>query len=395
MIMPGKSYSMKREFYYVAALALFLASLIWLRSDPRTFDHPAFYEMGDHLAYHYMATHNIFDFHYAPYCWRIAAPLLAKHLPFDIQTNFFLIAFLGIWLAGITVYYLALSASLPRPYPLTGMLFFFSMGWITHYLFHNFWIVDAWVFFFTALAFLAILNKKDGLFVASLAIGIFFKESILFVAPLYYTFRAKKVFDIRILIRFFMYLIPPLIILISLRFFIPGKNQDASYIHSIWTALGYSEQPSGIYVYSELAKDFIRRRTESCSVHSLHIYTTYPFGVSLVLLNILGFWKNRKLWLKFSPFIFLVYLQLLFAANTERLLVLAFPAVILGALFSLNEISEKYTVDPRAFAILPILLIGLNLRNPLEWSAPFEWQLAVFLVFSAGILLFRKKAKTS
>ena len=43
----------------------------------------------------------------APYCWRIMTPLLAKTLPFDIQTSFLVLAFAGVWLTGVAVYYMA------------------------------------------------------------------------------------------------------------------------------------------------------------------------------------------------------------------------------------------------------------------------------------------------
>ena len=50
----------------------------------------------------------------APFCWRIMSPLLAKVLPFDIQTNFFVLAFAGVWLAGVAVYYMAKAFSFSK-----------------------------------------------------------------------------------------------------------------------------------------------------------------------------------------------------------------------------------------------------------------------------------------
>ena len=51
----------------------------------------------------------------APFCWRIMTPLLAKTLPFDIQTNFLVLAFAGVWLTGVAIiYYMAKAFSFSK-----------------------------------------------------------------------------------------------------------------------------------------------------------------------------------------------------------------------------------------------------------------------------------------
>ena len=42
-----------------------------------------------------------------PFCWRIMIPLLVKILPFDIQMNFLILVFAGVWLTGVAIYYMA------------------------------------------------------------------------------------------------------------------------------------------------------------------------------------------------------------------------------------------------------------------------------------------------
>ena len=54
-------------------------------------------------------------------------PLLAKILPFDIQTNFLVLAFAGVWLTGVAVYYMAKAFGFSKALTAIGMLFFFSM----------------------------------------------------------------------------------------------------------------------------------------------------------------------------------------------------------------------------------------------------------------------------
>jgi len=49
-----------------------------------------------------------------PFCWRIMTPLLAKILPFDIQTNFLMLAFAGVWLTGVAIYNMAKAFSFSK-----------------------------------------------------------------------------------------------------------------------------------------------------------------------------------------------------------------------------------------------------------------------------------------
>ncbi len=41
-------------------------------------------------------------------------PLLAKISPFDIQTNFLMLAFAGVWLTGVAIYYMAKAFSFSK-----------------------------------------------------------------------------------------------------------------------------------------------------------------------------------------------------------------------------------------------------------------------------------------
>src|SRR3990172_6901681 len=85
----------KYEFLLVACIALLITTILLLRTDIITYKHPNFLCHWDLHKYIYMATQNPFDFHIAPFCWRVVNSLLAKMLPFDFQCNFFIVIFVA------------------------------------------------------------------------------------------------------------------------------------------------------------------------------------------------------------------------------------------------------------------------------------------------------------
>lgn len=115
----------RKELIAVLILAVILTGLIagvmLIRGNLLTPGHPDFSEPWDHHKYIHMATESPVGFHIAPFCRRIFVPALAKLLPFGLQCNFFLIAFVSICLTGVTVYYLAKKSTSSLVYGFIGM----------------------------------------------------------------------------------------------------------------------------------------------------------------------------------------------------------------------------------------------------------------------------------
>ncbi len=354
------------EALLIAAAALLLVGLLLLRTDVMTEDHPTFKKRWDHHTYIQMAVNRPFDFYWAPYCWRIAVPLLAKALPFELQSNFLILSVLGVWVTGVATYYLARALGFTRALALVGMLLFFSLGWATKFVLFNFWLPDAVSFGLTVVLMWLILARKDLLFVLLLALGVTVKESVLFVAPLYYTLNARRVFDPRLLGRSLLLTLPAVLVLVALRIGIPTTTE---------------------YSYMERLRRIGGERIEDLSWKALRLYTSNTFGVLLLLLPFLDPKRNLLVLIRFLPFLLLVYSQILLATNTERLLVLGFPALIIMALNGLAVLSDRLRLSPIYLSTLPIAMLALNISTTRRWPVSDIIQLRAFLLLMGVILL--------
>jgi len=98
-----------KELLLVTVAALFITGVRLLTTHPNFYGDPNWEAGHDHKVYLLMAESGIScnvppAQPEPPFCWRIMTPLLAKILPFDIQTNFLVLAFAGVWLTGVAVY---------------------------------------------------------------------------------------------------------------------------------------------------------------------------------------------------------------------------------------------------------------------------------------------------
>ena len=63
-----------------------------------------------------------------------------------------MLAFAGVWLTGVAIYYMAKAFGFSKALTAIGMLLFFSMGWATGYVLRNFWLSDSLLFLAITLA---------------------------------------------------------------------------------------------------------------------------------------------------------------------------------------------------------------------------------------------------
>jgi hypothetical protein len=322
-------------------IALALRANLWTQG---TF---AFSTPADHHKYLYMATHGPLSFHLAAYGWRPGLPLLIRLSPFNAQWSFFAIAFLSIWLVGIVIHRWLLALQFSELFALSGVFLFYSLYWATRWPLSDFWLPDALLFLVVAALLWCLARGRDLWFAILLAAGVAIKESALFVAPLYYTLQKTS------LKKLCMVLMPALVMFFALRIGIPQWNRDAAYVASLPAEVAQSGAgtPSGAYDYIELIKEVGWHHLRQVTFWQL---TVGSFGL-LALLPLLSLRKETLLsWL---PFVLLVYCQLLFAVDTERLLVLAFPALIVLSLNGLKRFPERYVIAG-CFALAIVNLIA-------------------------------------
>lgn len=375
------------EFAIVALASLTFVALLALRTDLMTRDHPLFAEPGwDHHAYIAMATGNPFDFHLAPFGWRIGVPLLAKLSPLPLQASFLFIAFVGITGAAVSMYYLGRRIGGSRAYGAFAALLFLSLGWASKFGLLDFWLPDAVAFFAVALAMLCIVDRRPRAFAAVLLLGVFVKEAVIFVAPLWYTLHATRLVDRRLPMQTVLLALPAVALLLALRLLIPAQNSDLDYAATLSPAMQQFRDFIPTYSYMDLLRDIgWHHRLHDYSTETLLLYSTGTWGAGVLALAAIGAVRRPVLALRLLPFLLLVYAQLLFALNIERLLVLGFPAMVWLALEGVRAlVTNRPPVSAWFFAASALALALLNLKNPAAVPLRFELQA---LVFFAGFAI--------
>jgi len=367
----------RREFLLATCIALLLVVVLALRTDMLTSDHPDFSRPADRHVYIRMAKEPLFSVRYAAYCWRIATPLLARALPSDLQTSFFIIAFLSTWATAVTVYYLSKASGFQRGYALVGMLMFYSLGWATKSVLRDFWLPDALSYLLITLSIYFILVKKDVEFLAVLTLGVLVKETILFVAPLYYSLNTDRYVDRRLLLRSLLLILPALALFASIRLLIPSVNE---------------------FGYWENVLNYGIPRVLNFSLESLVAYTLGPFGAVVVVLALYSVRRLGTATLsRYLPFLVMAYSPVLimdryFPGNAQRELVVGFPAMIVLSVSGLRAVAERIHARPTDVLILPLHLLGSNLINPKSVSTRYLDQILTLILY-VGLAAFIRTRK--
>lgn len=364
-----------KEILLVVFITLLVVIGLFLRTDRMIYSHQDFIKQGwDHHVYIDMATNHLS--HIAPFEYRILNPLLAKLLPFDLLINFTILSFIFLWLTGIITYFMLKKLEFSSQLALTGSLFFLSLGWATRFNIYDFWLTDPLAFLFIVATMHSIFAKKDLFFMLLLSIGVTAKENVIFVAPLYYTFNNKKYFDSEVLFRFLCLVLPAILILFAIRMLYPITNTQEYNVVTLLQTIGLS-------------------RIKNLSIDKLYSYSIGTFGISLIFLPLFSIRQNLFFLLKFSPFIVLTYSSLLFAVNTERVIVSSFPSIIVMSLYGIKNIANRTGVYEKFFILLPLCLVSLLLINK-DWHyiIPSIYEAMILLLFLALSLQSRKDVTT-
>lgn len=384
-----------KQFLLVATVGLVITAALSLRTEPLTSDHPDFNKPWDHHKYIWMAENNPFGFHVAPFCRRVVTPTLAKALPFSTERSFFLISFISVWMTAVAVFYLARAFEFSRWTALVGMLMFFTLGWAVKSNLLNIWKPDPLGFLMITLAIYAIAARRDRLYVLLLVIGVGVKESVLFVAPLYYTLRAERPVAPVLALRTILFALPALAALVLLRVYIPDMNNDTSYLAALPETLRQVQLGSSIYEWRWLWDQIGLPRLRSLSPAVVFNFTVGTYGAIALTLPLFSIRHNIRPFVRFLPFLILVYLQLLFATNAERLVVIGFPAVIVMALNGAEAVTRFCGVTIKSLAVPLILLISLMVLKVGLIVVPFGWEALLLLLYLAACFSFGRPGESA
>src|SRR5215207_1227542 len=359
----------------LSALSLSLTAACAFSTNPLTSDNPRYGTEGDHHHYRAMAEGDSLSYPYAPFNRRVLTPLIVKALPLDAEEGFYALTFLCVAATGVALFYALSRMGLGGALSLAGMFAFFSLGRAAEYSLRNFWLTDPLSFLLLALCVWALASRRDVLFAALLVLAALNKEAGVFALALFYGLRATGPLDFRVMGRIVLVGLPALLVLVGLRLGIPA------------------EEP---YYYSYLITHVVPKRLEEMTFpEPFGTYYLWTFGLVGGLLPLLSLAskEGRTMAVRLLPFVLLVYAQLLFAYDTGRLLVFAFPAVAILLALGLRVLAKAARVREVYLVPLPLLMFAANLREA-GFEANLDLQallLALYLlaVFVAGRLFGR------
>jgi hypothetical protein len=375
-----------RRSLLLACGTLVLLAALRARTIPLTPAHPEFNNPWDHHKYIWMALHDPFGFGVAPFCWRIGTPLLAYLLPFKVETNFAIITFVSLWLTGIAVYFIARRLSFSYWAALSGALLYYTQGWFVRADLFNIWKPDPAAVSISLYAVLCILRRNDWAYALLLAVGVLFKESVLFVAPLYYSLNTDRPWNPRLALRTVDLAIPAIVVLLILRALIPMRNYDPAYIAQLPQVLSQVQLGTSAYSVIWLWHNIGIQRLRSFSLDDVWSATVGVFGFVAVVLPLLSVRRTASLLLRWLPFLLLVGLQAFFATNAQRLLAIGFPVVLLASLGGANWIVDRFHLHWASFAVFCLALVGVSLLRTWIVVVPLPYQvllLASYLLLCA------------
>jgi hypothetical protein len=380
----------RRRLAQIAAFSLVCTTLLWFRTDHLTARSPQFALPWDHHMYIFMARHGPFGFHVAPYCWRVLAPAVVWASPFGVRTGFEVLTFTAIWIAGVAVWFACERLRFRPALAAAGMLLYFSLGYATKWLLFDFWLTDPLEILLVVVAVLLARSGRDVAFTVCLVVGVLAKESVIFAAPLFYTLPAHRPWDRRLALRAVAVTIPAVATLVALHLGIHQMNNDPAYLRTLPAPIRH--EAIRHYTYGAVLHDTVFRRFH-------HLGRTLAgavgaFGLLVPLLALVGLRRPeaRSFALRILPFLVLGYVQLLFAYNTERLLVPGLAVVIPLAVWGVRELLEL-GAETWAVLALPGVFFAMQLVGTHEWEPIWPIQLAVIVAFAPILRPWRARRR--
>ncbi|PKL83485.1 MAG: hypothetical protein CVV24_04795 [Ignavibacteriae bacterium HGW-Ignavibacteriae-3] len=360
----------------IPSFYLFLAALRTTIMSPEHYEYQFFW---DHHKYIYMAE-NPFQYHLAPYCWRILNPLIVYLLPFGTTNDFFILTSLTLFFSSLMVYYLLRILKFETEYAITGLIIFLGMGWIIKYNIYDFWLTDSLLNVFILLLYLSLIRKKDVALSLLLATGVLVKETVLFIAPLYYTFNTEKLVSPKLILKNVFLVLPALSVFLVVRLAIPGLNGNPAYIGSLPPELQNITYNTNSYDIVEFVLSFHIQYP----LYKMVAIVISAYGIIPLLFSVLGIKKNIKIFYIYFPIIIISLLQLFYAVNLPRLLAISFWPILLMGVNGIKYISTKYNISVYWFIFTAVTIPIINLLS--KYTIMIQGRIQLFIIVSAMLL---------
>lgn len=332
----------------------------------------------DHWKYEYLAEHALGNFHIQPTCWRIGVPLLVRLMPFTTYRSFELLNILFYALSGCAIYFWLLAASRPRDEAILGVLMFYSMGTVVKMSLFAVETPDPASYFFTVLAIYAIYSDNDYLCAASLALGMFTKETLMVVIPLHYSLKATRLWDVPRIRRSLLVALPALFVFAGIRILIPAWNDHADYVRSLpsqYTQVMAGDVKNDVWTAFQ---GVLRAYRGTRAIDLVRLFTWGSLGM-ILFLPFFDIRRNRILLLRWAPYWVPVVGSLLIALNPDRRVGSLFPMLIPAGLNGIRALAERLEATPRDFQVIFLFQFALLLLNKSTLVVPFDLVAAVFL----------------
>lgn len=369
----------------VGAVSLAAVLTLTVRTDLYTMGSAAFRPPIDHHKYIYMAQHNPFEFHIAPFCWRVLVPLLAKILPFSLQTNFLLIAVVSIWLTAVVTYALCRQYGFDEAECWFGVLLFLSAGNVTKGLLQDFWLTDPLSLLLGTLAIYCIVTRREWGFLLALAAGVAAREFVLLVAPLRYSLRARRWIDGQAAWQALLLSLPAVLVLAGLHVLIAEKNGDPAYLRTLaYNLRVVNGNSSSLADAQHLIPLFGHNIRHISAWASAADAVLWELGLLVCVLAVVGAVVAREVVVRFAPLLILSYLQLFFFP-TARYVAIAAPVAIVLAVFGARALTGWLRVPFWSVVGLPLLLLALIEAQRSADSARLVAQAAILVVYAAAV----------
>ena len=364
----------------IVLLCLGLTGALFLRTRQLGPGQAEFAQPADHHKYIHMAEHSPFGLHIAPVCRRAGAPLRTKLIPARTHASFPLPALLAGFGTGLRRPPLGPGFGRRAAVAGVGVLTFFSLGWAAKFPLHNVYLPDAMVLLLITLCLLCCRMHRWLLLAGLLALGVAIKESVLLVAPLVIGWPSNR--HRGALLHRIAAVLPALAVLAALHIGIPAWNDDPTYSRTLPRELRQVDTNAPDYGLLRQIRRIGPLRLADRSLSAVHAYSVGTFGVLSLILPWFDARRNARRLLRFLPFLALVYAQLFFATDTQRLLIVASPIILVLALHGLDRLDRDYGVRPSVVILIPSALFALNLLDPDRIAIPTRVEVCALVAFA-------------
>ncbi|HEY2643471.1 MAG TPA: hypothetical protein VGI56_06960 [Galbitalea sp.] len=312
----------------------------------------------------------------APYCWRLLGPTLLHFWPYDLPTGFFLLASVSLFGTTLAVGWLLLGLGSSRFSAGAGAVCFVLLGPGAAFNLKHYHLIDPLAFFFLTLTLGAVAHRKGLLAAVCLIALAATKETVViaFASSCALAVRGQDAGTKRWVLSGG---VVALVLLEFIRLTVPA-TEHYSLFHEF----------SAIYLSHPSLRDLTRI---ALGATGLTWGILLPFS-ALQLVHPPRIWSNLGL----LTLIVLATAQIFVAWDTERVVILGFPAVIAATTFEVEFIASSTAIKKEAIWIVIFLceLPGL-VGNLEERGIPFLGEASALLVLlsclAVGAALVRSR----